>query len=226
MFDHHRKSPWFAEKYDPSAEMQNLRMRVRKEGWRGRLHTFLQDLESGKFDPDLTESEPAAEPRLPMKEAHANVGSGEDATAGTVSTDAKNDANGSATVESKTGGGGDSEMQMAIEVEEEAGDQETNLAEANGKPAPDARRGYGVSGIRGEEISVSPEGNQVMIRTIPPDIGRIKLEEVSILVFLRVPRFCEHCLEGLPINSGVCLSGTGRSCTEAQLLSGGLAQIP
>ena len=32
---------------------------------------------------------------------------------------------------------------------------------------------------RGEEISVDCEGNQVMIRTIPPDIGRVKLEEVS-----------------------------------------------
>jgi hypothetical protein len=38
---------------------------------------------------------------------------------------------------------------------------------------------------RGEEISVPPEGNQVMIRTIPPDIGRVKLEEVSVSV-LRV----------------------------------------
>jgi hypothetical protein len=27
---------------------------------------------------------------------------------------------------------------------------------------------------------VMPEGNQVMIRTIPPDIGRVKLEDVSV----------------------------------------------
>ena len=55
MFDHHRKSPWFAEKYDPTPELQAMRMRVRKSGWRGRMDTFILDLESGKFDPDLSE---------------------------------------------------------------------------------------------------------------------------------------------------------------------------
>jgi len=51
MFDHHRKSPWFAEKYDPSAQYAYLRKRVRKEGWRGRLNTFLENLDAGLFDP-------------------------------------------------------------------------------------------------------------------------------------------------------------------------------
>ncbi len=51
MFDHHRKSPWFAEKYDPSAQYAYLRKRVRKEGWRGRLNTFLESLDAGLFDP-------------------------------------------------------------------------------------------------------------------------------------------------------------------------------
>src|SRR5919198_61073 len=66
MFEHHRKSPWFAEKYDPAPEFENLRMRVRKEGWKGRLNTFLHDLESGKFDPDF--NEPELDPSSPTKE--------------------------------------------------------------------------------------------------------------------------------------------------------------
>ena len=55
MFEHHRKSPWFAEKYDPAPEFQALRTRVRKVGWRGRMDAFVMDLESGKFDPDLSD---------------------------------------------------------------------------------------------------------------------------------------------------------------------------
>lgn len=165
MFDHHRKSPWFAEKYDPVPEFQALRTRVRKEGWKGRIDTFLLDLESGKFDPDV--NEPESEPSSPVKENAAN---GEAATL--------SDANGMAapTEETKVGGG-DDEMQFTIDAEEDGGDQDAARAEANGKPALDKRNN------RGEEISVPPEGNQVMIRTIPPDIGRVKLEEVWSLVF-------------------------------------------
>lgn len=144
MFDHHRKSPWFAEKYDPAQEFVALRRRVRKEGWRGRLDTFLLDLESGKFDPDL--SEPETDTISPVKET---VEAGEDA---------------------KTGG--DDDMQFNLDAEDDAGEQEPSRAEANGKTVNDNKRNN-----RGEEIAVAPEGNQVMIRTIPPDIGRVKLEE-------------------------------------------------
>jgi hypothetical protein len=70
MFDHLRNFPWFAEKYDPAPEFQALRTRVRKEGWKGRLDTFLLDLESGKFDPHLTE--PESEDLSPVKENAAN----------------------------------------------------------------------------------------------------------------------------------------------------------
>jgi SERRATE/Ars2, N-terminal domain len=161
MFDHHRKSPWFAEKYSPSPEMQNLRVRVRKEGWRGRLNAFLHDLEAGKFDPDASEPEPMS----PVKDTPIN---GESVPA---------DTNGTAipAEESKLGGGGDEEIQFTIDAEEEAGENDGGRPEANGKSSVDTRR---VS--RGEEVSVMPEGNQVMIRTIPPDIGRVKLEEVSL----------------------------------------------
>lgn len=169
MFDHHRKSPWFAEKYDPAEEMQSLRMRVRKEGWRGRLNAFLLDLEAGKSDPDLT-PESTAEPRSPLKES-ATEGSMGDITSSTP-TEAKPDAAGSKPI------GADDEMQLPIEADEDAGDHDANATEANGKPLTDSKRTVFASGTRGEEVSVPTEGNQVMIRTLPPDIGRVKLEEV------------------------------------------------
>ncbi|KAH9483110.1 Serrate RNA effector molecule-like protein [Psilocybe cubensis] len=150
MFEHHRKSPWFAEKYDPAPEFESLRARVRKEGWKGRLNSFLDDLESGKFDPNLRE--PEAEPSSPVKES----------------------ANGDAAPadDTKAVPSADDDMQFNVDGDEDAGDQEANRPDANGKTFFDNKRGN-----RGEEVSVEAEGNQVMIRTIPPDIGRVKLEE-------------------------------------------------
>ncbi|KIK65755.1 hypothetical protein GYMLUDRAFT_39277 [Collybiopsis luxurians FD-317 M1] len=140
MFEHHKKSPWFWEKYDRAPEFQQLRQRVRKEGWKGRLNAFLLDLESGKYDPDLNESE-------------------------SDSTGNKDHANGEAVTadgeETKPSGDDDQ-----FEVEDDAG------GDANGKSSGENKRSN-----KGEEIAVPPEGNQVMIRTIPPDIGRVKLEE-------------------------------------------------
>lgn len=161
MFDHHRKSPWFAEKYDPAPEYHNLRARVRKEGWKGRLDIFLLDLESGNYDPDLNETE-LETPTSPIKENVIN-------SEGTAV-----ESNGAAPVseDPKSAGGGDDEMQFNVEAEEEPGDNEPARPDTNGKTTFDRRNN------RGEEISVPPEGNQVMIRTIPPDIGRVKLEEV------------------------------------------------
>ncbi|KAF8629598.1 hypothetical protein AX15_003344 [Amanita polypyramis BW_CC] len=150
MFDHHRKSPWFAEKYDPAPEFENLRTRVRKEGWKGRLNAFLHDLESGKYDPDLNESEP--EPTSPIKESVSNG-------------DASKETNGAEDAK------GDDDIQFNVDADDETGDNDASR-DAIGKSINDNKRNN-----RGEEISVMPEGNQVMIRTIPPDIGRVKLEE-------------------------------------------------
>lgn len=163
MFDHHRKSPWFAEKYDPAPEFVQLRARVRKAGWRGRLDTFLLDLEAGKFDPDVNELEQELE-QSGNKESTTN---GELVQAGTSDAPDNNVIPTSAD-EQKTGMGADDEMQFAVEQDEDAGD-------TNGKQQDDSKR----QTSRGEELAVPPEGNQVMIRTIPPDIGRVKLEEVS-----------------------------------------------
>ena len=58
-----------------------------------------------------------------------------------------------------------------MDTEEDAG-EDANRNNANGQSdagkRPDQR----------DELEVPIEGNQVMIRTIPPDIGRMKLEAV------------------------------------------------
>ena len=161
MFDHHKKSPWFAEKYDPSPEFQMLRMRVRKEGWKGRMDSFLHDLESGKFDPDLTESEPEPSSPVSTENPAAEVNGAVPPTGGD---------------DTKQVAGGDDEMQFAVDADEDPGDNDAGRPDANGKSTSDSKRHS-----RGEEASALPEGNQVMIRTIPPDIGRVKLEEVRLV---------------------------------------------
>ncbi|KAG8218305.1 hypothetical protein J3R82DRAFT_3919 [Butyriboletus roseoflavus] len=153
MFDHHRKSPWFAEKYDPAPEFIALRRRLRKDGWKGRLNTFVQDLELGcKFDPDL--NEPESESSTQHKDSAASGDVGENVA---PTEEVKNVA--------------DDDMQFTMDAEEDTGEHDANRVE-NGKAITEHKRSN-----RGEEISVPPEGNQVMIRTIPPDIGRLKLEE-------------------------------------------------
>ncbi|KAJ2923984.1 hypothetical protein H1R20_g13116, partial [Candolleomyces eurysporus] len=167
MFDHHKKSPWFSEKYDPSPECQALRTRVRKEGWKGRLQGFLLDLESGKFDPDLNENtqEQPPPPSPPKEQQNLN---------GDSSTDPNGNA--AASGDDKPSGG-DDDMQFNVEADEEPADD--SRPETNGKGQSSGRKQQQSSGDnRGEEISVPTEGNQVMIRTIPPDIGRVKLEEL------------------------------------------------
>ena len=167
MFEHHKKSPWFIEKYDPAPEYVSLRARTRREGWKGREIAFLHDLESGKFDPDVNEPSTEPEPTSPVKEEKEEPTNGE----GLPPTESNGDAR--AAVEDVKPATGDDDMQFNIEAEEDTGDNEASRAQANG-------RGGGKDDRfpRGEEISVPPEGNQVMIRTIPPDIGRAKLEDV------------------------------------------------
>ncbi|KAI0677002.1 hypothetical protein C8Q78DRAFT_960315 [Trametes maxima] len=154
MFEHHRKSPWFAEKYDPSPDLQAMRTRVRKIGWRGNMDTFILDLESGKFDPDLSEPAPEVVSKDTNGEPSAPNGTSGDAAAEDVKP--------------TPAAGGDEDAQFNADAEEDAGDNDANRG-ANKTKTPAANRG--------EEVAVPPEGNQVMIRTIPPDIGRAKLEE-------------------------------------------------
>lgn len=180
MFEHHKKSPWFIEKYDPAPEYINLRARTRREGWKGREIAFLQDLEAGKFDPDVNEPAAEIEPTSPVKENSVN-------DEGEVKAESNGDA--PTVVEEAKPAGGDDDMQFNVEAEEDAGDNQANdnqasRIEANGRGGVSNERFP-----RGEEISVPPEGNQVMIRTIPPDIGRAKLEDVGSPYF---DRLCFH----------------------------------
>ncbi|KAF7331679.1 hypothetical protein MKEN_00047600 [Mycena kentingensis (nom. inval.)] len=158
MFDHHKKSPWFNEKYNPSEEFQALRQRVRKQGRAGRLQTFLLDLEDGKFDPQSPKQKDNVTMESEPTETASN-GAGV-ATAAPVSE------------ESKAGVGmDDDEMQFSMAVEEDQTDADTTRADAANGAGTKDRRGI-MPSDRGEEVSIMPEGQQVMIRTIPPDIGR------------------------------------------------------
>lgn len=141
---------------------------MRKEGWKGHLNAFLTDIEAGKYDPDLNEPEPVPSSPSAKQETSTN---GETLQAnGTDSTGAPED--------SKPTISTDDAMQFNVEPDDEGGDQDAARdANGGGRQNSDAKR----PADRGEEISIPPEGNQVMIRTIPPDIGRVKLEEVSLI---------------------------------------------
>jgi hypothetical protein len=158
MFEHHRKSPWFAEKYDPAPEFTRLRERLRKEGWKGRINPFISDLEQGKYDPGQGD----AEPDSVSKEPASNGAFGEN-------------------IDSAMGPAG-AEDAPAAGDDEIPGDEEDGNENEGGKSTTNGRSSKNNRGDnRGEEYSVMPEGNQVMIRTIPPDIGRLKLEEVGLV---------------------------------------------
>lgn len=126
MFEHHRKSPWFAEKYDPSPEFVQLRARVRKEGWKGRMNAFLSDLESGKCDPDLNEPRQDAEPLSPLVSKDGAVNGDAAQTNGSA---------GEANVipeDSKPSGSADDAMQFNVEPDEDTNEQDVGRADANG----------------------------------------------------------------------------------------------
>ena len=144
---------------------------MREEGWKGHLNTFLDDIESGKFDHDVDEND--AEP--PASVTKENTGA-------EGAPDANGDAAPISSEEIKPVKGGDNDMQFNTDLDEELADHDAARTEATssngpGKPSYDSRRN-----TRGEEFSVPPKGNQVMIGTIPPDIGRVKLEEVGYLI--------------------------------------------
>jgi hypothetical protein len=153
MFNHHRNTPWFQEKYSPDPEFVNLRQRTRQRGTRGRLPKFLEDLEAGQFDADVLAEHAEANGAAPAKE--------EEPSAGVVPAEEENK-----------------------DMEEDGADGERpELNGGKGDASTDGRAGQeGRRDInRGAEVSAPNDANQVMIRTIPPDIGRIKLERVSVM---------------------------------------------
>ena len=158
MFEHHRKSPWFAEKYDPAPESVRLRERLRREGWKGKINPFISELEQGKHDPGQGD----AESDSATKDPASNGAFGENP-------------------DSAMGPGGAEDVPNAAD-DEIPGDEEDGGENEGGKSTTNGRGARNNKGDnRGEEYSVMPDGNQVMIRTIPPDIGRLKLEEVGLV---------------------------------------------
>jgi hypothetical protein len=200
MFEHHRKSPWFAEKYDPSPEFIELRRRLRKEGWKGRIDLFLNELDAGTYDPDFNQTDSATE--APAKE---EIGNGD----GTPTGEEKADGASESKEDPKITGDDD----MQFEAEDDQNEPEASRADT-GK-ASDSRRGKDDG--RGEEVAVMPETNTVMIRTIPPDIGRIKLEQVLDLVFHTY--LSPKPLLGLQYDRWIHVPCPGRATPKAQLLS-------
>ncbi|KAG8720292.1 hypothetical protein FRC08_000652 [Ceratobasidium sp. 394] len=63
------------------------------------------------------------------------------------------------------------ELDFDNENEDEGNPKQAAEPNENGKPKE------GPQGGRDEECSMETEGNQVMVRTLPPDIGRVKLEQ-------------------------------------------------
>jgi len=193
MFEHHKKSPWFAEKYEPSEYYVNLRKRVKKQGWRGKVDQFLLELEEGKHDPQIE-----------LKDEGLHI-SGDDFGQKQL-TDMKQEIVKS--VDLKNGPQED-DMQFGLDGEEDH-DHE-NKIELTSKSAIDAK-----ASSRNDEISVMPEGNEILIRTIPPDIGRVKLEEVSIISIF-VPYYSYAC-KGLLKYPRICALGLGGSVPQKAFL--------
>ena len=125
------------------------------------MNQFLNDLEDGKFDPSVSSVDGEIEPTSPTSVKENDGSPAENGSTG-KDENAKED-----------------EFGMGLDGDEEAADNAVDLrADTNGKVVsePDSRR-MSSTGAK-DEVSVEPEGNQVMIRTIPPDIGRMKLEAV------------------------------------------------
>jgi len=173
MFRYHVKFPWFNEKYNPAMPFVNLRRRVRREGWDGLIDKFIRELQDGQHDPvaeieaasardnkPVTNNEPIYEEVLQAdsdeKDEHGNDRDGEPISP------AQNGENGDDT---------------AIDPTTIVGD--TTSLETSEKPDLKNRiQPFSKDDRREDEVMVEPDGNQVLIRTIPPDIGRVKLEKV------------------------------------------------
>ncbi|KAG8981608.1 hypothetical protein FRB90_007135, partial [Tulasnella sp. 427] len=182
LFDHHKKSTWFIERYHLGEQYVALRTRTRKIGWTGRIDDFIGKVEQGQFDPPKLELDatppPLSAPVQQTKEATTSeAGGGADP------------ANGHGSMTEEKGNGtaaGDMDMdeprpddEMDINMFDGEGGNEINgVGDADAATAKVGRDALPADPqVTAEEVSVEPEGVQIMIRTIPPDLGRIKIEE-------------------------------------------------
>lgn len=139
---------------------------MKREGWNGLSSRFLRELEEGKHDPPVTAPKPPSNSLAPDTEDETRAGSP-----------------GGGDIEMKTGG--DEKMEGSAAGDESArdiGSASPDKSVTNGgagrRPEGEDANGAKPSILRDDEVSVEPEGNQVLIRTLPPDIGRVKLERV------------------------------------------------
>ena len=129
------------------------------------MNIFLENLDAGLFDPqagNLYQSSSPAKQSVTLKKEEARD-----------DQETLPDHDGLAPVDESM----KVDEDVVVEVEED-GDK----LDANGKGTENGRKD---NRDRGEEVSVAPEGHQVMIRTIPPDIGRVKLETVGVRILCR-----------------------------------------
>lgn len=201
MFDHHKKSPWFAEKYDPSDFYVNLRRRVRKEGWKGRANQFLLELEEGRHDPQIVVGDDST--AIPA-----------DVPSPKQTVDQKPEP---AKVEDRSGAT-DEDITFGIDAEDEPDNE--NKLENGSKTTFDTK-----TSPRNDEISVMPDGNEILIRTIPPDIGRVKLEEVRARFTFHISSRKSTPPSGLLRRSWICAPGFGRPIAKEKLLPCRLDQV-
>ena len=181
MFRYHIKFPWFNEKYNPAPPFVNLRRRVRREGWGGLIDKFVQELRDGRHDPvkeieAISTKDDGLAPNngsmFARSEDEVLMGNGDEKDQhGNDGDDAE------FTSHTQNGENGDDTI-----VDPTATVEDVPNTETSAKPDLKSRTQPSVKDHQKEdEVMVEPDGNQVLIRTIPPDIGRVKLEKVTSL---------------------------------------------
>jgi len=154
LFERHRKTAWFLEKYDPRDPYLDLRNRVRKTGWEGAVDKWVSELEEGKHDP-------VPDPAIPAI-AHSSSTPANGNGIAVASTSGETNDN-----PSKSGPSETPKREDQDDRDDESGDERERGPQD------------------GDEIIVPQKGHQVMIKTIPPDIGRLRLEPVRLPVNVR-----------------------------------------
>lgn len=147
---------------------------MKREGWKGLSSRFLRELEEGKHDPSVTV------PKPPEAEGEARAATPSAVEGGDVDMKVAGSSSPARPEESVAGDEPPAENGAASPSK-----SVTNGA--NGKKS-EGEDGSKPTILRDDEVSVDPEGNQVLIRTLPPDIGRVKLERVCFVGLTSHPR--------------------------------------
>jgi hypothetical protein len=178
MFRYHIKFPWFNEKYNPALPFVNLRRRVRREGWDGLINKFIQELRDGRYDP-ATELEatfmkdskpvPYHGAMFTRSEDEVLIGNGDEKD---EHGNDRDDAEFTSSVQNGENGD-DATVDPITTVGDVPNTETSEKPDLRNKTQPSTKDHQ-----KEDEVMVEPDGNQVLIRTIPPDIGRVKLEKV------------------------------------------------